>query len=163
MFGREKVLWPEVDAHGEDPCSVYMGFSSASNSTDHQVRPAHLQNCHCPNPVRFQIDLSKGANVDRSGWSIRQITSEFKTLGNCSPTIPNFFFSFVTCYLTHWAMIVQWPLPFIKHSSVQAIIRALTCVPVAVAMTTASAWSASYSWIDTWMTTSWISETHPSG
>lgn len=105
---------------------------------------------------------------DRQIWLVNQTIHQwFLDIWEllAAPSQVFFFvsFFFVTWNLTHWAMIVQWPLRLIKHSSAQAIIHALTCVPLAVAMTTASAWSASYSWSDNWMTTSWISKTRPCG
>lgn len=107
-----------------------------------------------PNPVRFQIELSKRCK-DGPIWPLnrtrrRRLLPIWDLPRRRFPQMRN---------PTHWAVIVQWALPLIKHSSVQAIIHALTSVPQAVAMTTASAWSASYSQNDTWMTTSWIAET----
>lgn len=125
-------------------------------NSDKQATPTHI-------PARFQIELSKDFETVGSGWSIRQITNDFYTFGNSCCTVADFF-----PFLSHRTWLTEpWlysgPIPLIMHSSARAIIRALTCVPLAVAMTTASAWSASYSWNDTWMTTLWISEKHLSG
>lgn len=127
----------------------------------HQERPANQTTWKIWN-VKLQIEQTEGVRCGQSHKS----PSEFTDLKTAPETSPNYYFFSPTLYchvipasLSHDGAVAP--------TSDQALfspgtIHAHTCVPLAVAMTTPSAWSAAYSQSDTWVTTSPMSERHPS-